>query len=210
MVINHEKRILIENIIFDLGNVLLKYKPKEVLLRFTQDTQIIDSFVKEVNGSKTWLELDRGTITTNEAIDYFISHHPEKKELILLYFEHWVGGLTPIQENVDLLKELHEKGYKTFILSNFMQEPYEIVKNKYDFFSLVDGIVISYEVRALKPEKKIYQTLLSRFNLVPEYSVFIDDHQNILDAADKFGINTILYHPEVNLREELRKLNVNI
>ena len=201
---------MIENIIFDLGNVLLDYKPKDVLIKFTQDTHLIDTFVKEVNGSKTWLELDRGTITTSEAVDTFTSLYPDMKELILLYFEHWVEGLTPIQENIDILKELHEKGYKTYILSNFMQEPYEIVKSKHDFFSLVDGKVISYEIHALKPEKKIYQTLLSRYNLVPEKSVFIDDHQFVLDAAKQFGINTVLYHPGVDLREELRKLNVNI
>jgi len=201
---------LIDNIIFDLGNVLLHYKPKEVLLRFTQDAHLIDSFVKDINGSNTWLELDRGTITINEARDYFVSFYPEKKELILQYFAHWIEGLTPIQENIDILKELHEKGYKTYILSNFMQEPYDILKNKHDFFSLVDGKVISYEVHSLKPEKEIYQALLSRYNIVPEASVFIDDHQNVLDAAKKFGINTILYHPEVDLREELRKLNVSI
>ena len=190
--------------------MLLHYKPKEFLLRFTQDTQLIDSFVKDINGSKTWLELDRGTITISDARDYFISQYPEKKELIILYFEHWVEGLTPIQENVDILKELHEKGYKTYILSNYMQEPYDIVKNKHDFFSLVDGKIISYEVHAIKPEKEIYQALLSRYNLIPEECVFIDDHQFLLDAAEVFGINTILYHPEVDLREELRKFNVII
>lgn len=201
---------MIENIIFDLGNVLLHYKPKEVLLRFTQDNQLIDSFVKEINGSNTWLDLDRGTIAIDEARDYFISQHPEKKELILLYFEHWVEGLTPIQENIDILKELHEKGYKTYILSNFMQEPYDIVKNKHDFFSLVDGQVFSYEVNAIKPEKEIYQALLSRYKLIPEECVFIDDHQFVLEAAKEFGINTILYYPKVDLRVKLRKLNVKI
>jgi putative hydrolase of the HAD superfamily len=201
---------MIENIIFDLGNVLLNYKPKEFLLRFTQDIELINSFVKDINGSDTWLDLDRGIITIDEARDYFVSQYPEKKELILLYFEHWVEGLTPIQENIDILKELHEKGYKTYILSNYMQEPYDIVKTKHDFFSLVDGQVISYEIHSIKPEKEIYQTLLSRYNLVPEECVFIDDHQFVLDVAKEFGINTILYNPEVDLREELRKLNVHV
>lgn len=205
-----EIRNLIENIIFDLGNVLLNYKPKELLLRFTQDIQLIDSFIKEINGSNTWLDLDRGTITVNEAREYFVSHYPEKKELIVSYLEHWVDALTPIQENIEILKELHEKGYKTYILSNFMQEAYDIVKNKHDFFSLVDGKVISYEEHVVKPEKEIYQILLSRFNLIPEKCVFIDDHQFVLDVANKLGINTILFHLEVDLKEELRKLNVNI
>ena len=205
-----EIRNLIETIIFDLGNVLLNYNPKELLLRFTQDVQLIESFIKKINYSRTWFDLDRGTITMNEAKEYFISHYPEKKDLIISYLEHWVDALTPIQENVEILKELHEKGYKTYILSNFMQEAYEIVKNKYDFFSLVDGKVISYEEHVIKPEKEIYQILLSRFNLVPEECVFIDDHQFVLDAAKKLGINTILFHQETDLREELRKLNVNI
>jgi len=208
--IKHEIRNLIENIIFDLGNVLLNYKPKEVLVKFTQDDQLIESFIKDINGSDTWLELDRGTITTNKARDYFISQYPEKKELIILYFEHWVEGLTPIQENIEILKELKQKGYKTYILSNYMQEPYNIVKNKHDFFSLVDGKVFSFKEHVIKPEKEIYQILLSRFNLIPEECVFIDDHQYVLDVAEDFGINTVLFQPETDLREELRKYNVNI
>ena len=201
---------MIRNIIFDLGNVLLNYKPRDFLLKFTQDQQLIDYFVKVVNGSETWLDLDRGTISTSEARDHFISIYPEMKELILSYFEHWVEGLTPIQENINILMKLHEKGYKTYILSNYMKEPFEITKSKHDFFDLVDGMVISYQGRAIKPEKKIYQTLLSRYNLIPEECVFIDDHQNILDVAQTFGIKTILYHSKVDLREELRKLSVSI
>jgi len=201
---------LIKNIIFDLGNVLLNYKPKDTLLRFTQDVALIGSFIRDINGSNTWLELDRGTITINEAREYFLSHYPEKKELILLYFEHWVEDLIPIQENIEILKELHRIGYKTYILSNYMQEPYDIVKTKHDFFSLVDGKILSFEEHVVKPEKEIYQILLSRFNLVPEESVFIDDHQYVLDVAAQFGINTILFHPKTDLREKLRKFNVTI
>ena len=188
----------------------MNYKPKDTLLRFTQDVALIGSFIRDINGSNTWLELDRGTITINEAREYFLSHFPEKKELILLYFEHWVEDLIPIQENIEILKELHRIGYETYILSNYMQEPYDIVKTKHDFFSLVDGKILSFEEHVVKPEKEIYQILLSRFNLVPEESVFIDDHQYVLDVAAQFGINIILFHPKTDLKEKLRKFNVII
>ena len=62
---------MIKNIIFDLGNVLLNFKPKEFLLRFTHDKEYIDQFISKVTRSKTWLELDRGTNSLENARTIF-------------------------------------------------------------------------------------------------------------------------------------------
>ena len=94
---------MIKNIIFDLGNVLLKFKPEEFLLQFTNDKEYIKQFVTKITRSKLWLDLDRGYESLENAEIIFISKYPEEEELITLFFNHWMEMLTPIEENISIL-----------------------------------------------------------------------------------------------------------
>jgi putative hydrolase of the HAD superfamily len=201
---------LINNIIFDLGNVLLNFKPEQFLLRYTKDKNRITKFISNIFQSDTWLKLDRGTISIQNARDVFISAFPEETELIETFFTHWKEMLTPISKNVSLLKELKSNGYKLYVLSNYILEAFEYVKESHDFFSIFDGLVISGKVNITKPEREIFQYLLQKFNLNPEDSVFIDDIEQCISQASELKFKTIHYLPNTDLRLELRRLNVKI
>ena len=199
---------MIKNIIFDLGNVLLNFKPKEFLLRFTHDKEYIHQFISKVTRSKTWLELDRGTNSLENARTIFLSKYPDEKDFIELFFDQWMDMLTPIEENVKILEEVKELGYRTYILSNYIIEAFSYIGSKYSFLSLFDGQIISGVEKVIKPEKAIYELLLSRYNLAPEESLFIDDVLFFLKPAKKLGMKTIWNRPETDLREELKKRDI--
>ncbi len=201
---------MIKNIIFDLGNVLLKFQPSEFLLRFTDDVEYIDQFVPKIFRSRVWMELDRGIISLENAKSNFISKYPEEKDFLTHFFNHWMEMLTPIEKNIKVLKELRNLGYKTYILSNFIKETFTFIGKKYNIFSLFDGQIISGFEKTIKPEKAIYETLLSRYHLLPEESLFIDDVLFFLKPAKKLGMKTIWNQPETDLREELRKFDILI
>ncbi|TKJ27350.1 MAG: hypothetical protein CEE42_02910 [Promethearchaeota archaeon Loki_b31] len=201
---------MIKNIIFDLGNVLLRFKPEEFLLQFTSDKEYIKQFVPKITRSKLWLDLDRGLESLENAEIIFISKYPEEKELISLFFNHWMEMLTPIEENINILLDLSKSGYKTYILSNYIKEAFIFVKEKFDFFTIFDGQIISGEEKVIKPDKVIYESLLRRYQLIPEESLFIDDILFFLKPAKKLGISTIWNRPHTDLRKELKKFNVVI
>ena len=199
---------MIKNIIFDLGNVLLNYKPREFLLRFTTDQARINSFISKVSFSTTWFELDRGTLSLEKAREILSSRYPEELDLLVPYFEHWLEILTPIQDRIEILGPLKKKGYKLFILSNFIEEAFKYVIEQYDFFSLFDGRVISYEEKVIKPENAIYEILLNRYNLIPQECVFLDDHFNFLKPAKQLGMATILVRQDTDLQKKFRKIGI--
>jgi putative hydrolase of the HAD superfamily len=163
---------MIKNIIFDLGNVLLKFKPEEFLLQFTSDKEYIKQFVTKITRSKLWLDLDRGYESLENAESIFLSKYPEEKKLISLFFNHWMEMLTPIEENISILLDLSESGYKTYILSNYIKEAFKFVKEKFDFFTVFDGQIISGEEKVIKPDKTIYESLLRRYQLIPDLRIF--------------------------------------
>ncbi|MFX0035296.1 MAG: HAD family hydrolase [Candidatus Hermodarchaeota archaeon] len=201
---------MIRNVIFDLGNVLLNFKPEIFLFSYVKDENFIKSFISNVISSEIWLNLDRGTLTIKNAKKQLINKFPEEKKFISTFFKHWMKMLTPIDENVKILYNLKSNGYRVYILSNYIQEAFKYVKNKYNFISIFDGVVISGNVKVMKPEIEIYQKLVDKYKIVPEECVFIDDIESNLFQARRMGMKTIFYLPNTNLSEELKKIGINL
>ncbi|MHA1987411.1 MAG: HAD family hydrolase [Promethearchaeota archaeon] len=201
---------MIKNIIFDLGNVLLNFEPEKFLTRFINDELRIKDFVSNVVRNELWLKLDRGIISLQEAQAEYLGRYPEESTLLLAFFNHWKEMLTPITKNIQILRELKTKEYKIYFLSNFIQEAFDYVQDRYDFFTLADGIVISSEINYVKPEIKIYQHLLEKFNLNPEQCVFIDDIESNLTQAHTLNMKTIHYLENSDLRSDLRKMDIDV
>ena len=201
---------MIRNIIFDLGNVLFSFRPDEFLLRFTEDRDTVSFFMQNIIRSKTWLKLDRGTLSIEAARIYFLEQFSEKKYIINPFFDEWMDMLIPIEKNVQILKDLNGKGFKCYYLSNYIKEAFHFVYKKYDFFSYFNGGIISALVKAIKPESKIYSILLEKYELIPEECVFIDDVIGFLRPARKLGFTTIHYTPKSDLRQELNNLGILI
>lgn len=198
-----------KNIIFDLGNVLLSFNPKEYLNSKIGENRRERVF-KEIFLSKEWVKLDEGTITEIEAIEAISLRNEAYREDIKRAFENWYDILIPIDDTVNILKSLKEKGYKLYYLSNFHDIAFKKMKEKYDFFNLFDGGVVSYEDKLLKPDERIYKTILNRYNLIAEESIFIDDTKINVKAAKEANIEGLVFENTNKLKEDLKDLGVNI
>ncbi|MFX1388774.1 MAG: HAD family hydrolase [Promethearchaeota archaeon] len=201
---------MIKNIIFDLGNVILSFKPKKFLLRYTTDEDYIEEFYSKVIKSDIWLNLDYGRISLNNAKKEFLERFPEDSKFIITFFNNWKEIFTPIQSNIKILHDLKSNGYKVYFLSNFIDEGFEFIRNQYEFFSFFNGGIISCDEEVVKPEIEIYLKLINKYNLIPEESIFIDDLPKNLSPAQKLKMKTILYSANTDLRTELRKFKVSI
>ena len=88
-------------------------------------------------------------------------------------------------------------------MSNISIDSYEFV-SKYDFFNYIDGGVYSYEVKVSKPKELIYKTLLQKYNLIPEETIFIDDSLKNIEIAQKNGINAIQH---IDIEQTKKSIN---
>ena len=98
--------------------------------------------------------------------------------------------------------------YNTYVLSNFQEETFEQAKSQYCFLKGFDGAVFSYQVKAMKPEPKIYQTLLNNYSLMPHDCLFIDDMQINIDGANNIGIDGIVCKNHDYLFKKLKEFHV--
>lgn len=202
------RKMMYKNIIFDIGNVLLNFKPEEYLKTKIIESDKILEVHKELFQSEEWVMLDRGTITEKEAKDIIISRSSKNGHLIELAFEGWYELLTPIEESVKILEELKHAKYKVYFLSNFHLIAFENVTKRFDFFKLFDGGVVSYEEKQIKPEEEIYKRIIKKYKIKPEESIFIDDVQSNLESARKLNFKTILFKNSKELRENLKAYDI--
>ena len=194
----------IKNIVFDLGRVLIKFEPKEYIEQNVPEEKRED-FYNGIFGSTEWLMLDRGTLSYEDAKKIFKERVPgADKQIDRLFDADLFEILQPIEENVKLLPKLKEK-YNLYILSNFHQPAFEYIFKKYEFFRLFDGHTVSCYYYLLKPEKEIYDTLIDKFNLIPEETVFIDDTKVNIDACEKEGIRGIHLPDYTELKQKLEE-----
>ncbi|ADQ14216.1 HAD family hydrolase [Halanaerobium hydrogeniformans] len=195
---------MIKNIVFDLGNVLLDFDPESYLADLEYDEQQKMEIKKAVFASPEWLQLDRGSLNFAEAKKKMIARNPHLAPEIENVVDGWEKILSLKEDTLLILKELAQKDYQLYVLSNFHQKAFAYVHEKYDFFSYFSGIVISSEVGMIKPEKEIYSYLLNEYQLKAEETLFIDDTLANIEAAQSKGIKGIHFQTAEMLKEELQ------
>jgi 2-haloacid dehalogenase len=199
----------IKNIVFDFGGVLLDWNPRYLYRSFFSDENEMEHFLANICTNEWNAEQDRGR-PFSEGIKLLQSKHPEHNEAIQLYFDKWENMLKcEISDGVKLLRELKDKDYRIWGLTNWSAETIPIAYSKHDFFKLFDGIVVSGEEKLLKPDKRIYEILLKRYMLNAEESVFIDDIFPNIKAAQELGFNAILFDNISNVRDRLSEILIS-
>lgn len=178
----------IRNVVFDIGNVLVCYDPKGFLEKFTS-IESRDRIFKIVFGSEEWNDMDRGTLSEEDAFCRFAERNPDLSKMLRFVYLHWKDHVFSLNHPTsDVLKILKQKGYRIYLLSNFQEKGFKKIQRDYDFFKFIDGKVVSYEVKTIKPENRIYEILLEKYTLIPQETVFIDDNLKNVEAAAKYGI----------------------
>ena len=197
------------NFIFDIGNVLIEFKPKQFLrkvLNNPADEQKINELIFK---SEEWVKLDEGVITPEEACNNFCRREPEYKELIIKVMDKIPEMLTPMEATIDLLPKIKNLGHNLYFLSNYHQGLSQYIRDKYSFFELFDGGVFSCDIHMIKPSPGIYRYFLNKYNLTPQDCVFFDDMAENKEAAQKEGIKGVLFTGVDVVSDFIEDLNKN-
>jgi epoxide hydrolase-like predicted phosphatase len=196
---------MIKNLVFDLGNVLISFRPSEYLDKKNYPENIKAKILSEIFGSKEWLLLDNGIINTQQAINSIAASSSLNKDEITHIFNLRTELLYPLDENVRLLPELKKQGFRLFFLSNFPLDLFEEVKTGYYFFKYFDGGVISAEAKVSKPDSRIYDILLKKYSLIPQECLYIDDIEINVKAGEAAGMKGLVTFGSPQISKEIEK-----
>lgn len=200
---------MIKNIIFDFGNVLIKWDRKNLYKQIFSDPDELHFFLDKVCPLDWNAQMDKGK-TFDSSIAERKVIFPKYATEIQMFKDRWVEMLDgAIPENVEILKHFyHSNDYKTYGLTNWSAETFPIAQNHFEFLQWFEGIIVSGEEKLIKPGKDIYTLLLKRFDLTAEECLFIDDSKANILAAKEMGIHVIHFKDEINVKAELEKLDL--
>lgn len=199
---------MIKNIIFDVGNVLVRWDPQAVVARFFPSSRDPVLLTRQLFRSPTWLALNRGEYTEAEIIQIY--HQTLGIEVALLneLMQAIKVALQPIPGSFELLASLYKAGLPLYALTDNTKEIMRYLRQTYHFWHQFTGVVVSAEVGCLKPSPAIYQYLLDKYQLNAAETVFIDDHSPNIAAADQMNMATIQFENTSQCIAALRRLNI--
>ena len=114
----------------------------------------------------------------------------------------------PIQGTVDILAELNSLRVPLYALSNWSAETFPSALKRFEFLKWFRGVMLSGEVKLLKPDPRIFELFLQTFAIDPALTVYIDDRQPNVEAAEASGMHGIVFTDAPWLRIELQSLGL--
>lgn len=200
---------MIKNIIFDIGNVLADFCWEAFFRELGYEGETLKRLGKATVKSPVWSEVDRGVWSDEELVEGFIRNDPELEPEIRRIFQNVHGMVAKREYAIPWIKELQKAGYRCYYLSNFSHKAHTECADALDFLEYMDGGILSYQDKVIKPQREIYQLLLDRYGLKAQECVFLDDTEGNLPMAEELGIRTILFKDREQALKELKGLGVD-
>lgn len=195
--------------VFDLGGVLVDWNPRYLYRNlFAGDDNAMEDFLANVCTSSWNSRQDAGR-SFAEGCAVLKTQHPHHAELIDAWFERHGEMLAgPIAGSVEILAELRNASVPVYALSNWSAETFPTARRRFDFLQWFQGILLSGEVRLIKPDPRIFRLFLETFGIDPTQAVYIDDLPPNVEAARAIGMTGILFKDPSSLRNELVDLGL--
>jgi 2-haloacid dehalogenase len=199
----------ISTLVFDLGGVLIDWNPRYLYRKlFPDDPAAMERFLEEIRFDEWNLAMDAGRDFSAILAD--LTHRfPQYAQELQSYQQRWeetLGG--PISETVSLLPQLRQNGYHLLAISNWSAETFSIARRKYSFLDLFDFILISGDVKVLKPDPRIYQIFLQKTGKKAQECMIIDDKKINTDTAQTLGFHVLWLEAPDQLEEALRRQGI--
>jgi 2-haloacid dehalogenase len=190
-------------VVFDLGGVLIDWDPRYLYRKLLADEAAVEEFLATVCTPEWNAEQDRGRPFA-EGVAELVERYPVHAATITAYHERWtemLGG--DIGGTVELLAELRATGVPLYALTNWSAETFGIARERFEFLSWFDGVLVSGEERMIKPDPAIFRLLLDRFGLDPQATFYVDDSPANVAAASELGFDVVRFTGPEQLRGDL-------
>ncbi len=194
---------MITNIVFDIGNVLAGFRWQEFFRSFGYPDEVYERLADATVRNPFWNELDRGVLDDGQLLAGFIQNDPSIEKELREVFRNVEGMIERYGYAIPWIRELKARGYGIYVISNFSHKAHIECADALDFLKEVDGAILSYQEKLIKPMPEIYQLLLERYSLAAQECIFIDDTAPNVEAAVREGMEGIVFKTLAQAKQEL-------
>lgn len=192
----------IKAVVFDFGGVLIDWNPRYLYNKIFKTEAETEYFLTRVCTPQWNWRMDKDK-TFAESVAELKAVYPEYAEQIEMFDTRWEEMLGAVnEETVGVLKDA-AKAVPVYGLTNWSAEKFALVRPKYAFMDIFDGIVVSGVEKQAKPEEPIFRILLDRYGLNAEETFFTDDSLPNVNTAKRLGFQAYPFVSAADLREKL-------
>lgn len=199
----------IDTIIFDIGNVLVDFSWRQMLIRKGIPEELVEKIGDATVRTDIWNEFDRGVMSHEEIVEKLCANSPEFSDYIHKGFDDFEGIVKLRSTSIPLIEGLKKAHYRVLVLSNFSKGAIDCNKKEMAFLEYVDGGILSYKDKVIKPDKEIYDLIVDRYGLDRSKCVFVDDTLKNVEGAKNAGIKAIVYKSLEQMMDEFKALGIN-
>ncbi len=198
----------INAIIFDIGNVLISWDPKNLYKKLIADADELNWFCSNVVTLDWHTHHDAG-LSMQEGIKNLTAKHPSYAKEIAAFDTRWPETIgDEIEGMLGLIQRLKQRNIPMFAITNFSAEKYPEFERDFPYAAYFEDAIVSGREGIVKPAPEIYQLAIDRFGITPERTFFIDDRAENIEAAAKFGIHGHIFKDSTTLSKELISRNL--
>lgn len=192
-------------LIFDIGNVLLRWQPQALFRQLLPDDAAVEAFLAEVGFSEWNHQFDAGT-PWDDGVAAHSRRFPHRADLLAAYHARWHETIVgPVPGMPELLNDLAAADVPLYAITNFSEPKFSETLARFPFVATgFRDIVVSGIERLTKPEPEIFRLCLARNRLSAQDAVFIDDLPGNVAAAEALGMKGIVFTDAPALRRTLR------
>ena len=191
--------------LFDLGGVFFDWNPRHFYQSYFSSEDEMDFFLTNICSDEWNIQQDKGRLIKDAEYELINKFPQYTKEIKMYYANHRNMIKKTFQDSIELLLDLKSKNFLCYVLSNWSAETFVGMKEDYPFLNKFDGLLISGEVKLVKPEKAIYELAISKFELTPEETIFIDDKLENIKIAENLNFKTVHLTDPNKIKAELEK-----
>lgn len=201
---------MIKNIIFDVGNVIWKGNSKSIVNYIKMDNEKDREKVSTFFEGFRLMDLDEETVEEHyekwKIKNNLNNDYDEKyKNQLINYYKYREFN----SRIINLINKLKEKNYKVYVLSNNNKSAIKYLKTCEEVKN-IDGWIVSYEYKLVKPDEEFFKVLFNKYNLKPEECFFVDDKEKNINAGKNLGMNGhVLDYENNNINKLIEDLKLN-
>jgi 2-haloacid dehalogenase len=200
----------VEAVVWDFGGVLTDWDPAHLYRKVFDDETELEHFLTNVCSREWHIQHDAGSLFA-DTLPVLRAEHPTYASAIDVYLDRYVemlGG--PIPGTSEIVAELREHGVPQYGLTNMPHEPWAAIREAWPLLGELDGVLVSGTERLAKPDPAIFELAAERFGLDPATTVFVDDVQRNVSAAEGCGFHALLFTDAPTLRADLARLGLPV
>ncbi len=210
---------MIKNIVLDIGGVLVDFHTADYYTNKGYSLEMARALKAVTMDSPYWQHNDIGLMPYRWILEKMKALSPVLSEEIDRSLSQQHGIVTWRKESKDWIESLRKMGFRVLVLSNFSEIALRDCPEAMDFlgenfggrgkvgeYGVICEGIISCKDHMVKPYPSVYALLLMRYGLDPEETIFVDDTQKNLTAAEEFGIKTILFESREQVTERIQEM----